>query len=331
VTTPGLDPVDLVPGAVGPAVADVQHRLQAIGIPTGLDPQGFYGDGTRAAVETFQYRRGLRVDGRCGPQTWSTLVEAGRRLGDRFLYRHRPMFRGDDVAELQQRLSALGFDTGRVDGIFGDTTSRALGEFQRNVGLPVDGIAGPATLQELLRLSSRHEQPELVTAVRDRERLRQSPRTLAGRRVAIGEEGGLDALVTALRRILVQRGARVTTHHHPDGSVQAQEANAAGAEVYLGLRLEAKAPRFSTAYYEGYRYASPGGKLLAELLHQDLPTELGILRGECRGMSLPILRETRMPAVICELGPAAVVVEQSAILCRGILVALGRWVGSSWE
>ena len=27
-------------------------------------------------------------------------------------------------------------------------------------------------------------------------------------------------------------------------------------------------------------------------------------------MSLPVLRETRMPAVICEIGPAAVVVEQ---------------------
>ena len=52
------------------------------------------------------------------------------------------MLRGDDVAELQQRLSAFGFDTGRVDGIFGDMTSAALGEFQRNAGVPVDGIAG---------------------------------------------------------------------------------------------------------------------------------------------------------------------------------------------
>ena len=50
------------------------------------------------------------------------------------------MLRGDDVAELQQRLCTLGFDTGRVDGIFGDATVRALGEFQRNAGLPVDGI-----------------------------------------------------------------------------------------------------------------------------------------------------------------------------------------------
>ena len=29
-------------------------------------------------------------------------------------------------------------------------------------------------------------------------------------------------------------------------------------------------------------------------------------------MSLPLLRETRMPAVICEIGPATVLVEQAA-------------------
>ena len=69
------------------------------------------------------------------------------------------MLRGDDVAELQQRLCTLGFDTGRVDGIFGDATVRALDEFQRNAGLPVDGIVGGATLKELVRLESRHHEP----------------------------------------------------------------------------------------------------------------------------------------------------------------------------
>jgi len=318
-------------GDGGAATSDVQQRLSALGFSVGIDPAGCFQAGTRAAVEAFQYRRGLRVDGVCGTQTWSALVEAGRRLGDRFLYRRTPMLRGDDVAELQQRLSALGFDSGRVDGIFGDMTSSALGEFQRNAGLPVDGIAGGSTVSELLRFGTRHDDSELVTSVRDREQLRQAPRTLGGRRVAIGEEGGLDATVAGLRRLLVTRGAVVSTHHHPDGSVQASEANAGGAEVYIGLRLGAAQPHCSTAYYAGYRYSSPGGRRLAELLQGNLSTSLNLPDGGCRGMSLPLLRETRMPAVICEISPATVVVEQAAAIARAVVDALGEWVGTPWD
>jgi N-acetylmuramoyl-L-alanine amidase len=318
-------------GDHGPAVADVQRRLELLEFSTGVDRRGSYEHGTRAAVEAFQYRRGLRVDGVCGPQTWSALVEAGRQLGDRFLYRRTPMLRGDDVAELQQRLSALGFDSGRVDGIFGDLTSTALGEFQRNAGLPVDGIAGAATVSELLRFGTRHHDTELVASVRDRQRLRAAPRTLAGRRVAIGEEGGLGATVAALRRLLVNHGAVVTTHHHPDGSIQASEANAGGAEVYIGLRIDSGARHCSTAYYTGYRYSSPGGRLLAELLCKRLSTSLEVPDGGSHGMSLPLLRETRMPAVITEISPATVVVEQSATIARAVVEALAEWVDSTWD
>ena len=112
------------------------------------------------------------------------------------------MLRGDDVAELQQRLCTLGFDTGRVDGIFGDATGRALAEFQRNAGLPVDGIVGGATLRELMRLESRHHDPELVSSVRARAALRDAPPTLRGRHVAVGESGGLGSVTGALRRRL---------------------------------------------------------------------------------------------------------------------------------
>ena len=317
-------------GDQGEAVTDVQRRLAELGFPPGVDPEGTFREGTRAAVEAFQYRRGLRVDGVCGRQTWSALVEAGRRLGDRFLYRRSPMLRGDDVAELQQRLSALGFDPGRVDGIFGDLTSAALGEFQRNAGLPVDGIAGAATVSELLRFGSRHDGSELVSAVRDRERLRQAPRTLAGRRVSLGEEGGLGSTVGAIRRLLVSQGALVTTHHHPEGSIQASEANAAAAEVFIGMRLGTE-PGCSASYYSGYRYSSPGGRRLAELLHVALATTLGLPDAGSRGMSLPLLRETRMPAVICEISPASVMVERAPVIARAVIDSLAEWVDTAWD
>jgi hypothetical protein len=48
-------------------------------------------------------------------------------------------------------------------------------------------------------------------------------------------------------------------------------------------------------------------------------------------MSLPVLRETRMPAVISEIGPAAVVVEQAAVIARSVVEALSEWVDSAWD
>lgn len=319
----------LAPGDSGNGVADLQARLSALGIDVLPDLAGDFGPGTRAAVEAFQHLRGLRVDGTCGLQTWAALVEAGYNLGDRFLYRRGPMFRGDDVAELQRRLSALGFDTGRVDGIFGDRTALALGEFQRNLGLPVDGILGAETLSELQRVMPRRELSDLVSAVRDRDRLRHLPKTLLGRRIAVGEEGGLDALASAVRRGLHRSGANAVSVLHPDGSAQAGAANAAGAEVYLGLRLDPSIARCSTSHYSGYRYESAGGRRLAEILQARVPQVLGLQASPPVGMTLPVLRETRMPAVVCELGPASLVAERTPVIAHALVEALTEWATTS--
>ncbi len=318
-------------GDEGVGVVEVQQRLADLGFESGGDPPGRFAQATRAAVEAFQHRRGLRVDGICGSQTWDTLVEAGFHLGDRFLYRRTPMVRGDDVAELQQRLGALGFDAGRVDGIFGDDTAGAVCEFQRNAGLPVDGILGATTLLELLRVQGRHHALEPVAAVHDRERLRRARPTLAGQHVAVGEAGGLGPALGALRRALGAGGARVTSLHHPDGSAQAGEANAVGADVYVGLRLDPDRPGCSTAYYAGYRYESPGGRRLAELVQAEIPPALVVPDLGVQGLSVPVLRETRMPAVIVEIGPAKVVVEGGAALGNALGNALASWAGVAWD
>ena len=149
-------PLDV--GSRGEAVADLQRRLLALGIVVEApgDPTGYYGQATAAAVRTFQRRYGLEVDGICNELTWNVVVEAGYRLGDRHLYLRAPMMRGDDIAELQSRLGALGFDAGRADGIFGPQTATALIEFQRNFGLTTDGICGPETFASLDQIGRAH-------------------------------------------------------------------------------------------------------------------------------------------------------------------------------
>jgi len=312
-------------------VAELRTRLSVLGLTTDEDPPRVFGFATRAAVEAFQHRRGLRVDGVCGNQTWSTLVEAGFRLGDRALVRRSPMLRGDDVAELQQRLGALGFDCGRVDGIFGDQTATAVRDFQRNAGVETDGEVGPVTLSELKRMRARHRRTELVWDVRAREQLRQAPHTLVGRHIAIGEPGGLASTVSALRRRLTSSGARVTAMDDPDDSVQASEANSNEADVLIGLRLDPAGSGCTTAYYAGYRTESEGGRRLAELIQEVVPGRLGVADGGIRGMSVALLRETRMPAVLVELGPVAASPGRARALATALTGAVEAWASVVWE
>lgn len=57
--------------------------------------------------------------------------------------------RGAPIVDLQTRLKAQGFYSGKVDGIFGYGTEEAVMAFQRSVGLVDDGFAGPQTMKAL--------------------------------------------------------------------------------------------------------------------------------------------------------------------------------------
>ncbi len=57
--------------------------------------------------------------------------------------------RGDEVTQIQTKLSELGYYNGKIDGIFGSGTKSAVINFQKDNGLNPDGIAGSKTLEAL--------------------------------------------------------------------------------------------------------------------------------------------------------------------------------------
>ena len=256
------------------------------------------------------------------------MVEAGWRLGDRPLYVAHPMLRGDDVATLQRRLGGLGFDAGRVDGIFGPDTERALLDFQRNAGLVVDAICGPAAITALNRLGGRCDTNQPVALVRERERLRQGPRSLDGRTIVLGEAGGAAALAHATRRALAAVGAHAVVVSHPDPSDQAGQANALGADAFVALAVRPD-PSCVIAFYRRPDWESWAGRRLSELVALALPAALGSEALDIKGMTFPVLRETRMPAVVCELGPGPSVVSRTAEVAGALAAALTRWVADA--
>lgn len=65
------------------------------------------------------------------------LFQGGRvmRVGDR----------GLDVQRLQETLNRIGYDVGKVDGVFGPRTNSGVRRFQSDARLTVDGLVGTAT------------------------------------------------------------------------------------------------------------------------------------------------------------------------------------------
>ena len=305
---------------------DLQRRLARVGFPAQPSIIGTYCSTTRDAVASFQEARGLKVSGICDEQTWTALIEAGWKLGDRLLKLSSPNMRGDDVSALQASLCRLGFDAGRVDGILGPRTAGALLEFQRSCGMPGDGVCGPDTLRYLDRLGRQSGQGPGVSALKEAERIHALSKFLDCRTV-IGQFGGLSALARAVARAVRMSGADVILVDEPDARAQADAANRFQAHVYLGFEASLE-PSSSIFYYQVPEFESAAGKALATRLADALRGVL-VVPPTVEGIRLPVLRETRMPAVLCRLGPVRAVADEPERVALGCAEALRGWVESS--
>jgi N-acetylmuramoyl-L-alanine amidase len=321
-------------GDTGPAVAEVRAKLAVLGLlQASLDPlaesaSAQFDDATDRAVREFQQQRGITVDGVVGPQTYHALDEARWRLGDRILsYVPARLIAGDDVASLQQRLLDMGFDCGRVDGLFGVETEQALRDFQRNVGVRPDGTCGPATFKALNQLV-RTVVGGRPHAMRESEAISQAGPTLSGKLVIVdpghggrdrGVSGhGLDEaglvydLASRVEGRLTAIGSSAFLTRGPDGDMdevdRASFANAAGADLVISLHLDAHnnagADGCASYYYGNDRigHHSSVGEKFADLVQREICSRTDLTDCRAHPKTWDLLRRTRMPAVRVELG-----------------------------
>ena len=328
----------------------MQTRLRSVGLDI-HDETGIFGPSTKQAVRTFQQRRDILVDGIVGPQTWSELVEASWRLGDRQLYLKHPLMRGDDILSLQSQLNALGFDAGREDGIFGVNTAGAVRAFQKEYGVAEDAIFGPMTEAALAGL--RVDRPGTARHLREQLKRHEHPGLEHALVLIDPGHGGVDQgerfsgvceadvcweLATRVAERLVERGARVrftrTEAESPEASERARRANQIGGDIFLSLHLnshEGERAEGSSTYYFG---GSEAGHLLADKI-QDGLIELGLKDCRSHPRSYTILKETKMPACLVEpifiSNPAEAARLHDPHFIRAVAAAIARAVLAYFE
>lgn len=330
-------------GDSGLAVAEVRARLARLGY---LDDPAFadaelafdtlviqhaeYDADVDRAVRMFQQERGLVVDGIVGKETFRRLEEARWRLGDRVLsFTPGHLMSGEDVAELQRRLTRFGFDPGRADGAFGRQTDHALREFQRSVGVEADGTCGMETFKAFERLGRAITGGE-ADALREQVAMESVRSGIADKVVvldaghggpdkgATGEHfaeaeiaydivGRVEGRIAALgTQVVLTRGA------HLDSELEeierAQLANHTNADLVVSIHADSSTSPTAQGVVSFF-YGDPvgatysiTGKAFAELVQEEVCKRTGAIDCHSHARSWDLLRRTKMPAVRVEVG-----------------------------
>ena len=269
-------------------------------------------------IRSFQQERGLHVTGQLNDSTLRALDEARWKLGDRSLnLQPSPMMRGDDVAALQARLTEMGFNTGRVDGIFGQRTESAVKEFQQSVGIKVDGKCGPATIIALIRLT-KIVSGGTPTQMRETAAQRNRGPALANKVIVIDPAFGEQEaeivydIAQRLEGRLLALGASVFLTRGPRNVLSENQlisfANKNAADLLISLHTEQlsnpDAHGVSTYFYgsDAHGIHSIVGERFASLVQREICARTDLLNCRTHAKTWDLLRLTQAPAVRVDLG-----------------------------
>jgi N-acetylmuramoyl-L-alanine amidase len=280
------------------------------------------------AIKAFQQERGLTATGLINEITLRTLEEARWRLGDRILLVNNPvLMRGDDVSALQNRLIEMGFHCGKVDGIYGIRTEAAIKEFQKSVGIDVDGKCGPTTLISLMRLV-KTVQGGTPSALRESVKHSVRSPALANKVIVLDPSWGGEFtgesfygvteseivfdLAQRLEGRLLALGVNVvltrSSNNSPLEKDRISTANSVTADLVIALKVDSykneKASGVATYYYgrDDKGIHSVVGERFANLIQREICARTDLLNCRTHAKSWDLLRLTVAPCVRVDLG-----------------------------
>ena len=308
------------------AIELISNTLLRLGFITA--PSDIFDEKLTQGIKAFQQERGLTATGVINEITSRSLEEARFKLGDRVLsFNSSSVMRGDDVSNLQDRLIQMGFNCGKVDGVFGANTERAVKEFQKSVGISSDGKCGPATLISLMRLVKTVSggAPNQL-----RESVKHSVRSpaLANKVIVIdpswgGEFTGESAngvveseivfdLAQRLEGRLIALGVNVVLTRSANNSPleidRIKVANSVNADLVIALKVDSykneNANGVATYFYgrEDKGVRSVVGERFANLMQREICARTDLLNCQTHAKSWDLLRLTVAPTVRIDLG-----------------------------
>ncbi len=270
---------------------------------------------SQAEIRSFQQARGLSVTGLVDEVTARALEEARWKLGDRSLnIQEPPYMRGDDVAALQSRLTEMGFDCGRVDGIFGLRTELAVKDFQKSVGATIDGKCGPATIIALIRLT-KIVSGGAPTAMRENATQKNRGPALANKTIVLNPDGDdqfvYDVAVRTEGRLLALGASVFLTRgssNNPSESERIAFTNNNNADLMISLHEDSykneNAHGAATYFYgsDAHGIHSIVGERFASLVQREICARTDFANCRTHAMTWDLLRLTKAPSVRIDLG-----------------------------
>ena len=272
-------------------------------------------DLTESEIRSFQQASGLDVTGFVDAVTARALEEARWKLGDRSLYlQQSPLMRGDDVAALQSRLTEMGFDCGRVDGIYGPKTESAVKEFQKSVGATVDGKCGPATIIALIRLT-KIVSGGVPSTLRQNATQQSLGPALANKVIVLNPDGGnqlvYDVAVRTEGRLLALGASVFLTrgaNNNPSEHERIEFSNKSNADLMISLNVDSyvneKAHGAATYFYgsDAHGVHSIVGERFASLVQREICARTDLANCRIHAKTWDLLRLTTAPTVRIDLG-----------------------------
>ncbi|MSO26207.1 MAG: N-acetylmuramoyl-L-alanine amidase [Candidatus Nanopelagicaceae bacterium] len=303
--------------------ANTLNRLGFLTAPSDVFDEKF-----TQGIKAFQQARGLTATGVINEITARVLEEARFKLGDRILsFNQAIVMRGDDVSNLQDRLIQMGFNCGKVDGIYGANTEVAVKEFQKSVGILADGKCGPVTLIALMRLV-KTVSGGAPSALRENVRHAVRSPALANKVIVLdpswggeftgeNQNGVVEAevvfdLAQRLEGRLIALGVNVvltrSAKNSPLEKDRIQVANSVNADLVIALKVDTykneNANGVATYYYgrDDQGVSSVVGARFANLLQREICARTDLLNCRTHAKSWDLLRLTQAPTVRIDLG-----------------------------